>query len=292
MTDAFAQLAQMTQVLEDVLAQRYYATGRGLQEKLSSVENELPDAARKQIRLVASFRDRAADGAGADRDLDAATRAFCSALIALDGAFPPGSELPSDLRAYGDRYLQPVKSLPAPKRRASGARSRPRAYPSSDTRSYARPKPNAEPQDGKKRAAAKSADAYGRARALARQSLQAGHANRFCCLNFLVTRLKALGLSSLSESSSGSSRSLSFCAYCSRPSFSKGARIRTNRPTARPCAGPRRRPPLRLARRRLKNNRSRLLLSAPNRRARPRLRAHAALSRYLSHGLVKIEKLC
>ena len=65
MTDAFAQLAQMTQVLEDVLAQRYYATGRGLQEKLSSVENELPDAARKQIRLVASFRDRAADGAGA-----------------------------------------------------------------------------------------------------------------------------------------------------------------------------------------------------------------------------------
>ncbi len=173
MTDAFAQLAQMTQVLEDVLAQRYYATGRGLQEKLSSVENELPDAARKQIRLVASFRDRAADGAGADRDLDAATRAFCSALIALDGAFPPGSELPSDLRAYGDRYLQPVKSLPAPKRRASGARSRPRAYPSSDTRSYARPKPNAEPQDGKKRAAAKSADAYGRARALARQSLQA-----------------------------------------------------------------------------------------------------------------------
>ena len=107
------------------------------------------------------------------RKLDAATRAFCSALIALDGAFPPGSELPSDLRAYGDRYLQPVKSLPAPKRRASGARSRPRAYPSSDTRSYARPKPNAEPQDGKKRAAAKSADAYGRARALARQSLQA-----------------------------------------------------------------------------------------------------------------------
>ena len=173
MTDAFAQLAQMTQVLEDVLAQRYYATGRGLQEKLSSVENELPDAARKQIRLVASFRDRAAGGAGADRDLDAATHAFCSALIALDGAFPPGSELPSDLRAYGDRYLQPVKRFPEPKRRASGSRSRPHAYPSSDTRSYARPKPNAEPQDGKKRAPGKPADAYGRARALARHSLQA-----------------------------------------------------------------------------------------------------------------------
>lgn len=175
MTDAFAQLAQMTQVLEDVLAQRYYATGRGLQEKLSSVENELPDAARKQIRLAASLRDQASCDADAlaDRNLDAATHAFCSALIALDGAFPPGSELPSDLRAYGDRYLQPVKSLPAPKRRASGARSRPRAYPSSDTRSYARPKPNAEPQDGKKRASAKSAEAYGRARALARQSLQA-----------------------------------------------------------------------------------------------------------------------
>lgn len=175
MTDAFAQLAQMTQVLEDVLVQRYYATGRNLLEKLASVENELPDAARKQIRLAASLRDQASCDADAlaDRNLDAATHAFCSALIALDGAFPPGSELPSDLRAYGDRYLQPVKRFPEPKRRASGSRSRPHAYPSSDTRSYARPKPNAEPQDGKKRAPGKPADAYGRARALARQSLQA-----------------------------------------------------------------------------------------------------------------------
>lgn len=171
MADAFTQVVQMAQTLEYILAQRYYATGRGLHEKLTSVEDEVPESARKQIRFVATLRNKAAheDVALAEQNLAAITRAYNSALAALDGTTLLGSDLSSGSRAYGDRYGRPVKLPAGPNRRAQ-------AYPSSDTRSYARPKPAAGPKSRERRPDGKSKPkpnpALNRPRPVARPSLQ------------------------------------------------------------------------------------------------------------------------
>lgn len=87
MADAFTQVIQMAQTLEFVLTQRYQAVGRGLHEKLTSVEDQIPEAARKQIRFIATIRNKAAhdDVAIAEQNLSGVTNAYRSALNALNG---------------------------------------------------------------------------------------------------------------------------------------------------------------------------------------------------------------
>ncbi len=87
MADALTQLIQMAQTLEFILAQRYQAEGRGLHEKLTSVESEIPKSARKQIRFVATIRNKATheDVTLAEEKLEAVTSAYRKALAALDG---------------------------------------------------------------------------------------------------------------------------------------------------------------------------------------------------------------
>ncbi len=50
--------------IESLLEQRYGATGRGLHEKLSSVENGLPSAIAKHIRQIATVRNKVVHESG------------------------------------------------------------------------------------------------------------------------------------------------------------------------------------------------------------------------------------
>ncbi|MBQ9873021.1 MAG: hypothetical protein IJM30_01020 [Thermoguttaceae bacterium] len=102
MADALTQIVQMAQTLELILEQRYQAVGRGLHEKLTSVESEIPERARKQIRYVATLRNKAVheDASLAEKNLKGLTIAYRSALSALDG----GGEIASDREFYGANY--------------------------------------------------------------------------------------------------------------------------------------------------------------------------------------------
>lgn len=106
MADALTQIIQMTQTLEYILTQRYQAEGRGLHEKLTSVENEIPERARKQIRFVATIRNVATheDITVAEEKLENVKDAYRNALAALDGK-NPFEEIP-----YGDPLTPPKKA--------------------------------------------------------------------------------------------------------------------------------------------------------------------------------------
>jgi hypothetical protein len=88
MADALTQIIQMAQTLESLLTQRYQAIGRGLHEKLDSVELSVPEQACKQIRFIATLRNKIVheDASLAEEKLEAVKRAYRSVLDALDGA--------------------------------------------------------------------------------------------------------------------------------------------------------------------------------------------------------------
>lgn len=113
MADAFTQVVQMAQTLEFILEQRYQATGKGLHEKLNSVEDEIPEQARKQIRFVATIRNKSVheNVELAQENLAGITKAYRLALAALDGkTIISDSFNASD--AYGRNYDGPQKSRP------------------------------------------------------------------------------------------------------------------------------------------------------------------------------------
>lgn len=59
MTSPLDELIKISQDLETSLEDDYGATGRGLHEKASSVENELTPEIMKKIRFIATIRNKA-----------------------------------------------------------------------------------------------------------------------------------------------------------------------------------------------------------------------------------------
>jgi len=57
--DEFTKFTQFSQTLDQLLANRYGAEGRGLHEKLSSVEGRIPQFIQKKIRYIATMRNKA-----------------------------------------------------------------------------------------------------------------------------------------------------------------------------------------------------------------------------------------
>ncbi len=57
--DEFTKVTQISQRLEQFLANKYGAEGRGLHEKLSSVESRIPGFVQKKIRYIATMRNKA-----------------------------------------------------------------------------------------------------------------------------------------------------------------------------------------------------------------------------------------
>ena len=60
MADEFTKIVEMAQTLERLLQYRYGAQGRGLHEKITSVQYDLPRKAIRKMRFVATMRNRAA----------------------------------------------------------------------------------------------------------------------------------------------------------------------------------------------------------------------------------------
>jgi len=57
--DEFTKVTQISQQLEQLLANKYGAEGRGLHEKLTSVEGRIPGFIQKKIRYIATMRNKA-----------------------------------------------------------------------------------------------------------------------------------------------------------------------------------------------------------------------------------------
>ncbi len=87
MADKFTQLIEISQKTERLLETRFGATGRGLHEKLSSVEERIPEKVRRKIRFIATIRNKATheDVGIAKENLPAVQAAFREILPFLDG---------------------------------------------------------------------------------------------------------------------------------------------------------------------------------------------------------------
>ena len=59
MVDAFTQIVQISQQLEQLLEKRFCASGRGLHEKLTSVQDRFPSHVCSRIRRIATLRNQA-----------------------------------------------------------------------------------------------------------------------------------------------------------------------------------------------------------------------------------------
>ena len=59
MVDAFTQIVQISQQLEQLLEKRFCASGRGLHEKLTSVQDKFPSHVCSRIRRIATLRNQA-----------------------------------------------------------------------------------------------------------------------------------------------------------------------------------------------------------------------------------------
>lgn len=147
----------MAQTLESLLTQRYQAVGRGLHEKLDSVEADIPEQARKQIRFVASFHNMAVneDAKLADENLEAAKRAYRSALAELDGQELVGSQGAPDetVSNYGTNYgstagLAPVSDSTKPPLSQPSA---PQDQPQSPPKAVQKSQPNRRDKASKRR---------------------------------------------------------------------------------------------------------------------------------------------
>lgn len=67
--------------IESLLERRYGATGRGLHEKLSSVENRLPSAVAKHIRQIATVRNKVVHESGFKIDNLTNFESICNEMI-------------------------------------------------------------------------------------------------------------------------------------------------------------------------------------------------------------------
>lgn len=87
MADPLTRVTAISQQTERLLEQRFGARGRGLHEKLTSVENRVPEPIRRKIRFIATIRNKATheDVRVARKNLPAVRRAFAEILPALDG---------------------------------------------------------------------------------------------------------------------------------------------------------------------------------------------------------------
>ena len=59
MADTFTKVTQMSQTLEKLLEARFNAQGRGLHEKMTSVQDKIPENIQKKIRFIATMRNKA-----------------------------------------------------------------------------------------------------------------------------------------------------------------------------------------------------------------------------------------
>jgi hypothetical protein len=57
--DAFTEIISVSQKWEQRLERDYGAVGRGLHEKISSVESRLPEATVRKLRYIATIRNKA-----------------------------------------------------------------------------------------------------------------------------------------------------------------------------------------------------------------------------------------
>lgn len=82
--------------LEALLADRFGATGRGLHEKVSSVEPRLPEPLVRRLRYIATVRNKLVHDTGTDRieDRDDYRRACVTANAELRALSRSGSRWP------------------------------------------------------------------------------------------------------------------------------------------------------------------------------------------------------
>lgn len=59
MADALTEIIKISQELEKTLERKFGAEGRGLHEKLTSVESKVAPEIRKKVRLIATIRNKA-----------------------------------------------------------------------------------------------------------------------------------------------------------------------------------------------------------------------------------------
>ncbi|MBR5627347.1 MAG: hypothetical protein IKW74_06990 [Thermoguttaceae bacterium] len=87
MADTFTRLIEISQKLESLLERRYGAHGRGLHEKLTSVENQIPRDIQKKIRFIATIRNNATheDINLAQKNFNVVREAYRAVLPVLDG---------------------------------------------------------------------------------------------------------------------------------------------------------------------------------------------------------------
>ena len=85
MSDALTQIVQNSQELEQRLEKRYGATGRGLHEKLTSIEAKIPSHVSSRIRKIATIRNHAVheDTSLAEENLKAVKEAYSYVAPAL-----------------------------------------------------------------------------------------------------------------------------------------------------------------------------------------------------------------
>ena len=98
------------QQLEAVLEQRFGAEGRGLHEKLSSVEHQIPLPVVKQIRWIASLRNRVVHEGAAIEDLAGFERAVSASRQRLESITPKYGDLREPKRAPAGRRAAHRKS--------------------------------------------------------------------------------------------------------------------------------------------------------------------------------------
>lgn len=82
MADDFTKLIQLSQTLEQLLEKRFNATGRGLHEKLNSVQSQIPENIQRKIRYIATIRNKATH-----EDVKIAKQNYASVRKAYDEAF-------------------------------------------------------------------------------------------------------------------------------------------------------------------------------------------------------------
>ncbi len=87
---SFVRLDAIVKKTERLLTRNYKASGRGLHDKLSSVEHKLSEATQRKIRFIATIRNKAAheDVRVADENIEAVEEAFADILPALDRRAP------------------------------------------------------------------------------------------------------------------------------------------------------------------------------------------------------------
>lgn len=109
--DYFTKLTQISQSLEQLLQTRYNAEGRGLHEKLTSVECQVPLRVQKKIRYIATIRNKATHENVdiARENFDKVQEAYKQIQFELNGGSSRRQPRSRDERASSNRNCNPAR---------------------------------------------------------------------------------------------------------------------------------------------------------------------------------------